>query len=397
MGSKDVIRPPHAGAGSRVALSRPPGRCSNRDDLTRGEELCRALGYEPVLAPQRPRAPRLPRRHRRGAARRSQRRAPRSVTRRGLVPPRRLRHDPDSLAGRLRGPARRPKAVIGYSDITALLLAVHREIGLVTFHGPVAHSSLSPFSRWHFDRVLTIRRARRPARARAPPADVLVPRDPRIVTLKCGVAEGPPAGRQPLPAPVPRRHPALPRSRRGHAVHRGRGRGALPGGSDAVPICGWRAMLDKLAGVVVGQFTEMKRAETTARSASTRSWPPTSCRSDSRGLRLPVRPCRRPVDPAGRGAGAARRRRAEKSRSARGRGPSDDSPMSTHGHPNPHEHTIRRRPRADPDRCARPRPRRAPPGGARRPRLQGVQGLGDVPAARGTAGARRASPRSRST
>ena len=30
-----------------------------------------------------------------------------------------------------------PKIVVGYSDITALLLAIHKETGLVTFHGPV--------------------------------------------------------------------------------------------------------------------------------------------------------------------------------------------------------------------------------------------------------------------
>ena len=32
---------------------------------------------------------------------------------------------------------RHPKIIVGYSDITALLLAVHEKTGLVTFHGPV--------------------------------------------------------------------------------------------------------------------------------------------------------------------------------------------------------------------------------------------------------------------
>src|SRR5713101_5682559 len=32
----------------------------------------------------------------------------------------------------------KPKALIGYSDITALHMAIHRHAGLVTFHGPVA-------------------------------------------------------------------------------------------------------------------------------------------------------------------------------------------------------------------------------------------------------------------
>ncbi len=41
---------------------------------------------------------------------------------------------------------RHPKIVIGYSDITALHLALARHAGLVTFHGPVASSTFSEFS-----------------------------------------------------------------------------------------------------------------------------------------------------------------------------------------------------------------------------------------------------------
>lgn len=42
--------------------------------------------------------------------------------------------------------ARNPKIVIGYSDLTSLLLALHARTGLVTFHGPVASSGFTPFS-----------------------------------------------------------------------------------------------------------------------------------------------------------------------------------------------------------------------------------------------------------
>jgi muramoyltetrapeptide carboxypeptidase len=42
---------------------------------------------------------------------------------------------------------RRPKALIGYSDITALHAAVGVHCGLVTYHGPTARSPLSDFSR----------------------------------------------------------------------------------------------------------------------------------------------------------------------------------------------------------------------------------------------------------
>ncbi|MFC1868741.1 LD-carboxypeptidase [Thermodesulfobacteriota bacterium] len=47
---------------------------------------------------------------------------------------------------------RNPKIIVGYSDITGLLLAIHKKTGLVTFHGPVAreltknrHKNLTAF------------------------------------------------------------------------------------------------------------------------------------------------------------------------------------------------------------------------------------------------------------
>jgi muramoyltetrapeptide carboxypeptidase len=41
--------------------------------------------------------------------------------------------------------AANPKILIGYSDITALHLAIHARTGLVTFHGPVASSTFTPY------------------------------------------------------------------------------------------------------------------------------------------------------------------------------------------------------------------------------------------------------------
>ncbi|MGV6861866.1 MAG: S66 peptidase family protein [Putridiphycobacter sp.] len=39
-----------------------------------------------------------------------------------------------------------PKIIIGYSDITALLIAITKRTGLITFHGPVGYSSWRKFS-----------------------------------------------------------------------------------------------------------------------------------------------------------------------------------------------------------------------------------------------------------
>ena len=47
-----------------------------------------------------------------------------------------------------------PKILIGYSDITALHLAIHRHTGLVTFHGPVASSTFSDYTVTHLQAVL---------------------------------------------------------------------------------------------------------------------------------------------------------------------------------------------------------------------------------------------------
>jgi len=50
---------------------------------------------------------------------------------------------------------RHPKILIGYSDITALHLALFRQAGLVSFHGPVAWSTFSSYSVEHMLAVLS--------------------------------------------------------------------------------------------------------------------------------------------------------------------------------------------------------------------------------------------------
>lgn len=49
-----------------------------------------------------------------------------------------------------------PKIVIGFSDLTALINAIHAKTGLVTFHGPEAEDQIisRPYSRFEFERVL---------------------------------------------------------------------------------------------------------------------------------------------------------------------------------------------------------------------------------------------------
>ena len=52
-----------------------------------------------------------------------------------------------------------PKIIVGYSDLTALQLAIFRKIGLVTFSGPMTGSDMwrdfDPYTEEHFWRILT--------------------------------------------------------------------------------------------------------------------------------------------------------------------------------------------------------------------------------------------------
>lgn len=47
-----------------------------------------------------------------------------------------------------------PKVIFGYSDITALLIAIYKKTGLVCFHGPVGISTFNEFSTKYFRNVL---------------------------------------------------------------------------------------------------------------------------------------------------------------------------------------------------------------------------------------------------
>jgi muramoyltetrapeptide carboxypeptidase len=191
---RELTRPPALRPGSRVALLAPAGPLLERDDLARGEELCRALGFEPRLG-----------RHagaRYGylAGTDDQRLADLNEAltddsadavwclRGGYGTTRILqRVDFDALR-------RRPKAVIGFSDITSLVNAIPVRAGVVAFHGPMAWRPLTAFSRRHLDRVLRTAGPAGTCERPPAPADVLVPRRGRVVTLRAGIAEGPLVG-----------------------------------------------------------------------------------------------------------------------------------------------------------------------------------------------------------
>ncbi len=82
-----------------------------------------------------------------------------------------------------------PKVFIGYSDITALLLGIYSQTGLVTFHGPVGSSTWNNFSVEYFKNILIEGNATKmtnPVRK----GDSLVQMDDRIITINSGKATG---------------------------------------------------------------------------------------------------------------------------------------------------------------------------------------------------------------
>ena len=84
----------------------------------------------------------------------------------------------------------KPKVLIGYSDITALLNAVHKRTGLITFHGPVGGSTFEPYTLENFRRVVM---TAEPAGVLPSPAkkpNERVDRTNRVLRLTNGKATG---------------------------------------------------------------------------------------------------------------------------------------------------------------------------------------------------------------
>ena len=90
--------------------------------------------------------------------------------------------------------ARKPKVIIGYSDITALLNPIHQRTGLITFHGPVGASVYDPYTIDNFKRVvMTPEPAGLLNQPPKKPTD-LVDRTNRILKLAPGKGSGPIVG-----------------------------------------------------------------------------------------------------------------------------------------------------------------------------------------------------------
>ena len=86
---------------------------------------------------------------------------------------------------------RNPKIVLGYSDITALLLSIHAKTGLVTFHGPNGMGRWDAWSVDHLRRLLFNREAMTLENPRSlSDRNSLVQIENRVRTIHPGIARG---------------------------------------------------------------------------------------------------------------------------------------------------------------------------------------------------------------
>lgn len=176
-----MIRPPRLRAGSRVALIAPAGPVAD-DRIEAALDRCARFGLEPVL----------------GVAARNRYGAYLAGTDDDrLADLERALADPDidavwALRGgygtmrlltrlRLEPLSQRPRAFVGFSDNTALHLALHAS-NLVSFHGPHAGGVLSELAERCLQRVLFIDE---------PAGELEQPAHSAPVGLSAGVAEGP--------------------------------------------------------------------------------------------------------------------------------------------------------------------------------------------------------------
>ncbi|MGI8618447.1 MAG: S66 peptidase family protein [Gemmatimonadaceae bacterium] len=142
------IRPvPPLMQGARIALVAPAGTLTGPEDVERGEENVRSLGWEPHTGSN------VLKRHRYFAGTDAERLRDLNDAihddeidaiwcLRGGYGAMRILPDVDFAAL-----ARRPKPIIGFSDLTSLLSAVGGRARIVCFHGPTARVRLTDFSR----------------------------------------------------------------------------------------------------------------------------------------------------------------------------------------------------------------------------------------------------------
>lgn len=82
-----------------------------------------------------------------------------------------------------------PKVIVGHSDITSLLLGIHRKTGLITFHGSSGLTGVGEYAISHFKRTIMSAQAIGKV-GQPPPSGGGVERQNRLITIAPGQAKG---------------------------------------------------------------------------------------------------------------------------------------------------------------------------------------------------------------
>ncbi|HKC25727.1 MAG TPA: LD-carboxypeptidase [Thermoanaerobaculia bacterium] len=150
----ETLLPKAIRAGAKIALVAPASPPSDPEGNVQAQELVRSFGFTPMMMPNAARATMyLAGTDQERAADLNAAFAHPNIDavwclRGGYGSPRILPYlDYDLIR-------KHPKPLIGYSDITAPLLAIHARTGLVTFHGPLAGENQTDYTLLHFKKVL---------------------------------------------------------------------------------------------------------------------------------------------------------------------------------------------------------------------------------------------------
>ena len=187
-----TAKPDRLRAGATVGLVTPASNVPENEDLLAAMDLVRSLGFEAKAAPNL-------RRRKQYLAGSDQQRADdlngmfaddevdAIFCVRGGYGSGRLLRDLDYQTI-----ANNPKILMGYSDITAILNAIHVKTGMVTYHGPIAGDNFSSYTYEQFQRILM--EPRQVTRLAEPPAfeqqPGVVERENRLTPIVPGRAEG---------------------------------------------------------------------------------------------------------------------------------------------------------------------------------------------------------------
>lgn len=183
-----IIKPKRLKQGDKVALISPASNVTDPKDIYRAEEICEALGVESVMTKAIVNNPNGYK-TRSAEARVKEIHAAFSDNSIKAIFCIRGGFGSGELLDKLDYDLikKNPKIIAGYSDITALITAIEKKTGLVTFHSPVM---LSNFDKVSFDSFSKTIKSNKPAGIiQNPSSNGIRERNP-IITINSGKAEG---------------------------------------------------------------------------------------------------------------------------------------------------------------------------------------------------------------